>query len=463
MAKIDLIMPKMGESIMEATILNWLKKEGDKIEVDEAVVEIATDKVDSEIPSPVEGILDKILFGPDDVVEVGKTIAIIKTEAESEEGEAPVTPDVDTRSKGAIAPEEEKSVIELPELVNKIPFVPQSTEVEIPARTSERFYSPLVRNIAKAEGVSILELEALPGSGAHGRVTKKDILAYVSNRSITLDPTNGHETVPAPPILKKSTETVSEVASTLKNEPAPVFGFGSGETEVIQMDRMRKLIAEHMVKSKHTSAHVTSFVEADVTRIVNWRNKNKKAFLDTYGEKITYTPIFIEAVVNAIKDFPLVNVSVDGDKIIVKKDLNIGMAAALPSGNLIVPVIKNADHLNLIGITKKVNDLARRARANKLKPEEIQGGTFTITNVGTFGNLMGTPIINQPQVAILATGSIKKKPAVIETSQGDLIGIRSMMFLSLSYDHRVVDGFLGGSFLKRIADNLENFDPERNI
>lgn len=463
MAKIDLIMPKMGESIMEATILNWLKKEGDKIEVDEAVVEIATDKVDSEIPSPVEGVLEKILFGPDDVVEVGKTIAVIKTEAEEEEGEAIISPDTESASQGAIAPEEEKSVIELPEVVKEVPFVPQTQQIEIPARTSDRFYSPLVRNIAKAEGVSLLELESIPGSGAQGRVTKKDILAYVDNRSKTQSPTNGREATSDASKVQAKPEASSVVSTNVKNEPSPVFGFDSGETEIIQMDRMRKLIAEHMVRSKHTSPHVTSFVEADVTRIVNWRNKNKKAFSDTYGEKITYTPIFIEAVVNAIKDFPLVNVSVEEDKIIVKKDLNIGMAAALPSGNLIVPVIKNADHLNLLGITKKVNDLARRARANKLKPEEIQGGTFTITNVGTFGNLMGTPIINQPQVAILATGSIKKKPAVIETSQGDLIGIRSMMFLSLSYDHRVVDGFLGGSFLRRIADNLENFDEERNI
>jgi 2-oxoglutarate dehydrogenase E2 component (dihydrolipoamide succinyltransferase) len=457
MAKVELIMPKMGESIMEATILNWIKKEGDSVEIDEAVVEIATDKVDSEIPSPVQGIIEKILFQSDDIVEVGKTIAIIKTEAAEAIAIEKQSPKKETSSQGVMAPKEEKSVIELPDNAEEVPFVPKEGSF-IPARSGDRFYSPLVRNIARAEGIELVELDALPGSGAQGRVTKKDLFDYIAQSKET-DKQNKVEDQLAQKVTGAPTEGVKSIAKTV----TPAFNSQSGENEIIEMDRMRKLIADHMVKSKQTSAHVTSFVEADVTTLVNWRNTHKNIFAKKYDEKITFTPIFIEAVVSAIKDFPMINISVDGDKIIVKKDLNIGMAAALPSGNLIVPVIKNADHLNLVGLTKKVNDLALRARENKLKPDEISGGTFTITNVGTFGNLMGTPIINQPQVAILATGAIKKKPAVIETPDGDLIGIRSMMFLSLSYDHRVVDGFLGGSFLRRIADNLENFDPERKI
>lgn len=461
MAKIELIMPKMGESIMEATILNWIKKEGDTVEVDEAIVEIATDKVDSEIPSPVNGIVEKILFHSDDVVEVGKTIAIISTEIDEINSPAlPIKPK-ENAGEGAAAPSEEKSVIELPEKEVVMPFESKEEELKnIPARSGDRFYSPLVRNIAKTEGVSLTELESIAGSGAQGRVTKRDILAYVENLKNHSTPQN----------IKEQSDEEDQKAQIVNLESnfsqksvPPVFNFQSGENEIIEMDRMRKIIAEHMVKSKHTSPHVTSFVEADVTGLVNWRNRHKKQFAEQYGEKITFTPIFIEAVVSAIKDFPMVNISVDGNNIILKKDINIGMAAALPSGNLIVPVIKNADHLNLAGLTKKVNDLASRARDNKLKPDEISGGTFTITNVGTFGNVMGTPIIFQPQVAILATGAIKKKPAVIETPEGDFIGIRSMMFLSLSYDHRVVDGSLGGSFLKRIADNLENFNTERKV
>ena len=448
MANIELLMPKMGESIMEATILNWVKKVGDKVEADETILEIATDKVDSEIPSPVDGIISEILYEVDSVVEVGKAIAIISTEGE--EAIPLATPSVETKtetedasSNGNLAiSEESPAEVEVPYVPEVAPLVAES------ASTSGRFYSPLVRNIAKQEGIGIADLDVIPGSGANGRVTKRDILQFIERKG------SG--------VKIKAPVAGSKPIQTQISEPQ-VMNFSSGEDEIIQMDRMRKLIAEHMIKSKKTSAHVTSFVEADVTNIVNWRNTHKGGFQKQYGEKITFTPIFIEAVVKSIIDFPGINVSVEGDKIIMKKNINIGMAAALPSGNLIVPVIKNADHLNLVGITRQVNDLADRARNNSLKLEEISGGTFTVTNVGTFGNAMGTPIINQPQVAILATGSIKKKPAVIETEYGDVIAIRSMMFLSLSYDHRVVDGFLGGSFLRKIADNLENFDINRSF
>lgn len=438
MAEIELVMPKMGESIMEATILNWVKKEGDYVEVDDTILEIATDKVDSEVPAPVSGTIAKILFEENDTVEVGKVIALINAESEEDVPAAsPETSDTPASSNGSHQPDRQARQPE-PAMVEAAPA---------PVSSGDRFYSPLVRNIAKEEGISQQELDQIEGSGLNGRVTKHDILAYVENRgAIQPQPTSKPQPQPAA-------------------RPAPASPpVKAGENvEIIEMDRMRRMIADHMVHSKHTSPHVTSFVEVDVTNLYNWRSKAKKVYQERYGEKITFTPIFIEAVVKAIQDYPLVNVSVDGSRIIRKKEINIGMAAALPSGNLIVPVIKNADHLNLVGLTRSVNDLANRARANKLKPEEIQGGTFTITNVGTFGNLMGTPIINQPQVAILATGAIRKKPAVVETEYGDVVAVRQMMFLSLSYDHRVVDGALGGSFLRRIGDYLEAFSVNREV
>ncbi|MEZ4931872.1 MAG: dihydrolipoamide acetyltransferase family protein [Saprospiraceae bacterium] len=441
MAQIELIMPKMGESIMEATVLKWLKNVGDSIEVDETVLEIATDKVDSEVPSPVAGVLAKILYQENDVVEVGKAIAIISTEGELPANEH--TPAPQAKASEAATNGQSNGASKAVE------HVATTTAQEAVAATakisSDRFYSPLVKNIAKTENIGLAELEQLPGSGRDGRVTKKDILAYVENRAVG----SPQSSVGSPQVAVSS--------------PQPRNSSVNGAVEIVEMDRMRKLIADHMVMSKRTSAHVTSFVEVDVTNIVNWREKNKSAFQQKYGEKITFTPIFVEAVVKAIGDFPMINVSVEDNKILVKKDINIGMATALPSGNLIVPVIKNADQLNLVGLTKSVNGLADRARNNKLKPEEIQGGTFTLTNVGTFGNVMGTPIINQPQVAILATGAIRKKPAVVETEYGDLIAVRQMMFLSLSYDHRVVDGFLGGSFVRRVGDYLEAFDVKRGV
>lgn len=454
MAKFELVMPKMGESIMEATILNWTKKVGDPVKEDETILEIATDKVDSEIPSPVDGVIAEILFNVDDVVEVGKVIAIINTEGE------------EVSSNGQSASNEAATAQSPVQETKKV--VPQKAQVAVADSSTpqadfgnaSRFYSPLVKSIAKKENIGLQELEQISGSGSNGRVTKKDIINYINNRgSVQQTPANSSSASSL-----SSTPVAKSTSSSAMSSPAPKVQFSEeGNIEIVEMDRMRKLIAEHMVMSKHTSPHVTSFVEADVTNMVNWREKNKADFMKKYGEKITYTPIFIDAVVRAIKDFPMINISVDGKNLIVKKDINIGMAAALPSGNLIVPVIKNADYLNLPGLTKSVNDFAKRARANKLKPEEIQGGTFTITNVGTFGNVMGTPIINQPQVAIMATGAIRKKPAVVETEYGDVIAVRRMMYLSLSYDHRVVDGFLGGSFLRRVADYLEAFDPNYEI
>ncbi|MEY4593924.1 MAG: hypothetical protein RIQ47_334 [Bacteroidota bacterium] len=441
----DLIMPKMGESVAEATILKWLKKEGDRIEADEPVLEIATDKVDSEVPSPVAGVLSKRLFEEGQVIKVGEVIAII----DSATG---------TSTPPAAAPVQATPA---PQTVATTPtpavHVASAAVHEDISRTSDsgRFYSPLVRNIAKEEGISMAELETIPGTGSNNRLTKQDLMNYLTSRkngASSVSTTTSPAAAPAQP------------AAVAASTPAPAISIpSSGNIEIIEMDRMRKLIADHMVMSKHTSPHVTSFVEADVTNLVKWRDKVKNDFEKREKEKITFTPIFIEAVCKAIKDFPMINISIDGNKIIVKRNINIGMAAALPSGNLIVPVIKNADMLNLNGLTKTVNDLAGRARNNKLKPDEIQDGTFTLTNVGTFGNVMGTPIINQPQVAILATGAIRKKPAVIETPDGDAIAIRQMMFLSLSYDHRVVDGSLGGSFLRRIADYLEQFDVNRTI
>ncbi|MBX7109119.1 MAG: 2-oxo acid dehydrogenase subunit E2 [Chitinophagales bacterium] len=428
MAEVELIMPKMGESIMEATILKWLKNVGDSIAVDEPVLEIATDKVDSEVPSTHAGKLSKIFYQVNDVVPVGKVIALLETDAS-------VSPKPVTPVSSPVVQE------------NKQPVV-KSTEAAAqpvqPAVTVGRFYSPLVLNIARSENIAMSVLDTIAGTGEGGRVTKKDILNFVQQGG-------SKTTVPVP----------EKTASGPVPTPAAPAVAVSGNVEIIEMDRMRKMIADHMVMSKRTSAHVTSFVEADVTNLVLWRDRVKKDFEKREGEKITFTPLFIEAVVKALKDFPLVNSSTNGTQIIRKKDINIGMAAALPSGNLIVPVIKNADTKNLVGLTKEVNDLAKRARAGQLKPHEIEGGTFTLTNVGTFGNLMGTPIINQPQVAIMATGAIKKKPAVLETTQGDVIAIRHMMFLSLSYDHRIVDGALGGSFLRKVADYLESFDPKR--
>lgn len=443
MAQYELIMPKMGESITEATILKWLKKEGETIKVDEAVLEIATDKVDSEVPSPVAGVLQKILFKENDVVAVGKVVAVIETEV----GAAASKPVVNTPAAETKAPVSQPARTETKAATVTTPV----------ANNGNRFYSPLVLNIARQEGVSMGELEALPGTGAEGRVTKKDILAYVQNRG-------NQPAVEQPTVQETAPVQQTPVAEAPKGEeqkvPAKSY---SGNVEIIEMDRMRKLIADNMVKSKHTSAHVTSFVEADVTNMVLWRNKIKAKFQALYGENITFTPIFIEAVTKALRDFPMINSSIDGGNIILRKDFNIGMAAALPTGNLIVPVIKNADMLNIVGLTKKVNDLAARARQGKLKADEIEGGTYTVSNVGTFGNVMGTPVILQPQVAILATGAIKKKPVVIETEAGDTIGIRHMMFLSHSYDHRIVDGALGGSFVRKVADYLEQFDVNREI
>jgi 2-oxoglutarate dehydrogenase E2 component (dihydrolipoamide succinyltransferase) len=436
MAQVELIMPKMGESVAEATIIKWLKKEGDKIAADETVLEIATDKVDSEIPSTAEGTLIKQLFNEGDVVQVGKAIAIISTDA-SATAAAPA----ETKAPAAVS----APTVNVQRETASVPLVAETIDKN---SSSGKFLSPLVRTIAKQEGVTMAELDALPGTGANGRITKNDLLAYLPNKGKTASPA----------VEQKQQPVVKEASSN--GSPAqqkPAIAVNAGD-EVIEMDRMRKLIADHMVMSKHTSPHVTSFVEADVTNIVQWRDKVKKEFEKREGEKLTFTPIFIYALVKAIKDFPMINVSLDGTKIIKRKNINIGMAAALPSGNLIVPVIKNADNLNIVGITKQVNDLANRARLGKLTPDEIAGGTYTISNVGSFGNVMGTPIINQPQVAIMAVGSIKKKPAVIETPQGDLIGIRQFMYLSHSYDHRVVDGSLGGQFVRRMADYLEQWD-----
>lgn len=436
MSQKELIMPKLGESIMEATILKWLKKEGDSVELDEAVLEIATDKVDSEVPSPFAGKITSILFKEGDVVQIGKAIAIIDG-AGNGNGAAVI----ETPVKQEVKTEAPKQVV-------------VETKVEVaPVIAGDRFYSPLVLNIAREEGISMSELERIPGTGKDDRVTKSDILNYLQNRgNVTTQQTVQVEKpiTQAPVVQEKSSPVVQSVSS-------------NGNNEIVEMDRMRKLIADHMVMSKKTSPHVTSYVEVDMTPIVEWRNKIKPKFEKREGQKITFTPIFIEAIAKAIKDFPGINISVDGYNIIYKKDINIGMAAALPTGNLIVPVIKNADRMNLVGLTAAVNDFATRARNNKLKPDEIQDGTFTLTNVGSFGSLMGTPIINQPQVAILAVGAIKKKPVVLETVHGDVIAIRHMMFMSMSYDHRVVDGMLGGSFLKRVADYLEGFDIEREI
>ena len=458
MALVDLIMPKLGESIVEATILKWHKQPGDAVQMDETVLEIATDKVDSEVPSTAAGVITEILFHVNDVVPIGTVIARIKTGAEEtvEAKPTPVEPKIEAR---------EPHMETIAEIVSSQPqtsgFKPQTTN-----GTSNRFYSPLVLNIAASEGVSMSELENIPGTGNEGRVTKKDILQYVSERKagVRSRKSEGKNEPLVVPISRVEPERNQELATARqpeRNEGQQLPTTYQGNVEIIEMDRMRKLIAEHMVRSKHTSPHVTSFTEADVTNLVLWRDKVKKDFEKREGTKITFTPLFVEAIVRCIKKFPLVNCSIDGDKIIIKKDINVGMATALPSGNLIVPVIKNADQLNLVGLTKQVNALADNARNNKLRPEDTQGGTFTLTNVGTFGSLMGTPIINQPQVAILAVGAIKKRPVVVETPAGDSIAIRHMMYLSMSYDHRIVDGSLGATFLTAVAKELENFNGDR--
>jgi 2-oxoglutarate dehydrogenase E2 component (dihydrolipoamide succinyltransferase) len=432
MAKFELKLPKMGESVAEATITNWLKKVGEKIEVDEAVIEIATDKVDSEIPSEVSGVLSEILFNIDDIVKVGQTIAIIETEG-------PPTPEGGAQSEVNLnISESVKSIESSIEKSTDILSTPPSGAGGL----SDKFFSPLVKNIAKQEGISISELESINGSGKEGRVTKEDILKFVESRK-----SNG----------------VAPVSKPTTNNQQPTTISVNGGDEIVEMDRMRKLISGYMMASINTSAHVQSFIEVDVTNIWKWREKNKNEFEKREGEKLTFTPIFMEAVAKALKDFPGMNISVDGDYIIKKKNINLGMAASLPNGNLIVPVIKNADQLNLVGMAKAVNDLGNRAKAGKLKPDDTQGGTYTVTNVGTFGSVFGTPIINQPQVGILALGAIRKVPAVIETPEGDFIGIRNKMFLSHSYDHRVVDGALGGSFVKRVAEYLEAFDVNRDF
>ncbi|RVT77421.1 2-oxo acid dehydrogenase subunit E2 [Flavobacterium sufflavum] len=435
MARFELKLPRMGESVAEATITNWLKQVGDKIEADEAVLEVATDKVDSEVPSEVSGVLVEQLFSKDDLVEVGQTIAIIETEGEDEDAVVEV--------EETIAPEIIEEVTKTIEIAKETVAVPAITN-----SNSEKFFSPLVKNIAAAEGIGIEELEKIPGTGSEGRVTKNDILEYLKNRT----------NAPQVEAVKEVVEVVEAVSS---KSVAPVSV--SGGDEIVEMDRMRKLIAGYMISSQQTSAHVYSFIEVDMTNIVKWREKHKNEFEKREGEKLTFTPIFMEAVAKALKDFPGMNISVDGDYIIKKKNINLGMAAALPNGNLIVPVIKNADQLNLVGMAKAVNDLGNRAKLGKLKPDETKGGTYTVTNVGSFGSVFGTPIINQPEVGILALGAIRKVPAVIETPEGDFIGIRQKMFLTHGYDHRIIDGALGGMFVKRVAEYLENFDITRTI
>ncbi|MEM9338664.1 MAG: dihydrolipoamide acetyltransferase family protein [Bacteroidota bacterium] len=442
MAITKMVMPKMGESVMEGTVLSWLKEVGETIEEDESLLEVATDKVDTEIPATHSGVLKEILAQEGDVVEVGKPIAIIETQGSESGEEAPEVP------------AQEETVEKAEAILEDAIANASSNGSEVPRTSSSgKFFSPLVRSIAKEENITLEELDAINGSGKEGRVTKNDILSYLEAKksgAVVSSPSTTNGTVPSKPAPTSTTYQPSPVAI-------------SGGDEIIEMDRMRKMIAERMVASKHISPHVTSFVEADVTNLVAWRNKMKGAFKAREGQNLTFTPILIEAIVKTIKDFPFINVQVDGDRIVKKRDIHIGMATALPSGNLIVPVIHHADQLNLVGLTKKVNDLAARARENKLKPDELQGGTYTVSNVGSFGNVMGTPIIMQPQVAIMALGAIQKKPSVIETPEGDLIGIRSKMFLSHSYDHRVVDGALGGMFVRKVADYLEAFDLNRDL
>ncbi|WP_324677773.1 dihydrolipoamide acetyltransferase family protein [Hymenobacter sp. GOD-10R] len=497
MARVEMVMPKMGESIMEGTILKWLKQVGDIIEQDESVLEVATDKVDTEVPAIHAGVLQEILAPEGQVVAVGAPIAVLETEVTTAQAPAPTT--APAASEPAEQEEEEAEPIAVPYLPAATNTKPATTQPAHAAHASVaqpgRFYSPLVLNIARQEGISLADLEQIPGTGQDNRVTKKDILTYVADGKKPLaQPEPAAPSAPAPAASASEpapTAATQPEASAPKAAPAPTpepqpaapatetpapapkassapapskpAPSVSGGDELIEMDRMRKLIAQRMVDSKRISPHVTSFVEADVTEIVNWRNKHKDAYKQREGENLTFTPILVQAIVRAIKDFPNINVSIEGDYIIKKRDINIGLAVALPSGNLIVPVIHKADELNLNGLSKRINDLANRARINKLKPEDLEGGTYTVSNVGSFGNVMGTPIIVQPQVAIMALGAIKKKPAVIETPQGDLIGVRHFMFLSHSYDHRVVDGSLGGMFVRKVADYLEQFDPNTTI
>jgi 2-oxoglutarate dehydrogenase E2 component (dihydrolipoamide succinyltransferase) len=444
MAENPILVPKMGESISEATVIRWLKNVGERVEKDEPIVEIATDKVDNEIPSPTEGILTQQLFQDGDVVKVGEAIAMIDGDGEAAT-EAPVAPSTEKSTVQSPVEEIENQISEAAELA-----MPAENSTVSKPENSNRFYSPLVMSIASQEGISSNELETITGSGLEGRVTKADILKYIKNRGTS-----------APAVSEASKPTFTPEKSVVVSEK-PSIPVGQGD-EIIQMDRVRKMIADHMVMSMQTSPHVTSFVEADVTNLVNWRNKIKKGFKEREGQNLTFTPIFIWALAKTIKEFPMINVSVDGDKIIKKRDINMGMAVAQKNGNLIVPVIRQADSMNLLGLTRAVNDLALRARDNKLSPDEIQGGTYTLTNVGSFGNIAGTPVINQPQVAIMAVGTITKKPSVLETEQGDVIAIRHKMILSHSYDHRVVDGALGGMFVKRVAEHLENWDMNTEV
>jgi 2-oxoglutarate dehydrogenase E2 component (dihydrolipoamide succinyltransferase) len=466
MPLVDLVMPKMGESIMEATILKWHKQPGDAVKQDETVLEIATDKVDSEVPSSTEGVLEELLYQVNDVVPIGSVIARIRTN-----GAASVGAHTHAAAPASGYVQTNHTEVPHPQPAAAQPAAAQPAAAPRAATGGSRFYSPLVLNIAANEGVPLGELESIPGSGNEGRVTKKDILQYVADRKAGHTTQTATATTAYTPVTPTVTHTPEQPAagtsfSSGTSLPAkqqttiPVY---SGNVEIIEMDRMRRLIADHMVRSVHTSPHVTSVSEADVTHLVHWREKVKQEFEKREGTKLTFTPLFIEALIRCIKKYPLINSSVDGDKIIIKKDINIGMATALPSGNLIVPVIRNADQLNLTGLARQVNSLADNARQNKLKPEDTQGGTFTLTNVGTFGSLMGTPIINQPQVAILAVGAIKKRPVVLETPDGDAIVIRHMMYLSLSYDHRIVDGSMGATFCSAVARELENFALDRAL
>ena len=453
MAIVDLVMPKLGESIMEATVLKWTKKVGENVKQDETILEIATDKVDSEVPSTAEGVLAEILYKENDVVPIGSVIARITTEATAGDN-AGHEPEIMAENNEPVEPfvDENEEIQE-----EQVPFAPKPTFAQS-AVSNHKFYSPLVLNIASSEDIALSDLETIAGTGNDGRVTKKDILQYVADKKAGKIHQKETTSPPPPAIPKNEAPTPPPVDEAVERT---AYTAPSGNVEIIEMDRMRKMIAKHMVSSKQISPHVTSFSEADVTNMVKWREKVKTRFETVEGIKITYMPMFIECVARVIKRFPYINCSVEGDKIILKKDINIGMATALPSGSLIVPVIKNADYLNLVGLGKAVTSLAGNARNNRLKPDDTSGGTFTITNVGTFGSLMGTPVINQPQVAILAVGAIKKRPVVIETSEGDSIGIRHMMYLSLSYDHRVVDGSLGASFLTEVAKEFEKWNFER--